>query len=122
MSVISSKTLIEFKQEFFCEFDPKGVPGQFSEDQFLRILCISDEPGPQSICYDVDWPSKYQECFKLREASQSRSVIDMMQQLLIREIHNLHKTMFSFRQDFNVATFEVPKHVDGTLASPIGLD
>ena len=60
------------------EFDPKGVPGQFSKDEILRTLCLTDERGPQALCYDIDWPERYLEIYKVKKMCQSRSIIDLM--------------------------------------------
>ena len=46
MSIFSSKTLVDFKKELLCEFDPKGTPGQFSTSHLLNLLCLADEQSP----------------------------------------------------------------------------
>ena len=85
--------------------DPKLLPGSFDPGHLLNLLCLVDEYGPLSVCYDQDWPQRYKECYELQKMSQSRSVIDMMQQVLLREVHNLQRMVFSYRQDFNMSKY-----------------
>ena len=54
------------------------MPGNFSSDQILRQLSLVEEKSPYTVCYDVDWPDKYLELWKLKKASQSRNIIDLM--------------------------------------------
>ena len=104
---LSSKIFAKFKVDCLCEMDPKGTPGTFTEDYLLRLLNLTDEESPYTTCYDADWPAKYLECYTLKKLSQSRSIIDMTLQVIVREAHNLQKMVFSFRQDFNIAQFEL---------------
>ena len=76
-SAISAQIFCKFRSEMLASTDPKGVPGTFSEEHMLRILNLSEEPGPHIIDYDADWPGRYLECYKLRKLQQSKSIIDM---------------------------------------------
>ena len=42
-SAISMKTFAHFKTDILAEMDPRGTPGQFSQEHLLRLLCMCDE-------------------------------------------------------------------------------
>ena len=120
--MLTCDMFVQFQKEILAEMDPKGVPGSFTTDHILRFLCLVEEKPPYSVCYDADWPEKYLECWKLKKASQSRSVIDLIQQVFTKECHNLQRMVFSFRQDFNIAHFDMQRRPDGSYACPLEPD
>jgi len=46
-------------------------------------------PIPIQLEYDADWPNQYKECWRIKEMSASRTISDLVMQVLDKEFKRL---------------------------------
>jgi len=94
LSFKSQQLFDSILQSFFSEsnFQPA------TEDEVYKIFNLHEVPIPHQVECHQDWPLQYKECWKLKQASASRTIYDLVLQIVDKEFKKLEVNLNEGRE------------------------
>ncbi len=72
----------------------------------LLLINLTEVKAPYTVCFNVDWPGEYIECWRLTQLQQSRSAIDLVLQIVNKEYSKMQMANAAARADYEEGAFE----------------